>query len=146
MAKSIFVYSTLTCSQAYTPYQMSGGDIPVPQKSILIHGGTNVPNKNLITPQGVMTEITPAEYEQLKDIDLFKLHQENGFITVSERKVDPEVAAADMQQRSDDAPFNENDFASEGDDLDEESLREAPKPTTNAPGKKPAKKSTTKKK
>lgn len=128
MAKSIFIYSTLTCDNAYTNYGPGGGDIPIAEPSILIKGGANAADKRIVTPYGVVTEVTEDQLASLEKNADFQLHKKNGFITVSTSKKDPEVVAADMTPRSPDAPLVEGDYE-EPDEEDEEQL----KVTTNAP-------------
>ena len=106
-----YVYSTLTCDQRYTAWEKGGGDIPVEAGSVLIKGGSNVADARVITRIGVRTEVTDEEYALLLENEVFKLHFDNGFITVEEKKVDPEVVAADLVSRDASAPITENDAA-----------------------------------
>lgn len=110
MTKEYYIYSTLTDSMNYTTYREGGADIPLIEGNVTIHGGTNVPDKFLRTPQGVVTPVTEAELELLKANQVFQLHEKNGFIKISEKKVDPEVAAADMEGRDKSAPLVDADF------------------------------------
>lgn len=112
MAKRFFIYSTLSASVRYAASEPGGADVPVPTDGILIVGGTNVANKNLITPRGaVITEVDADQLERLRNDDVFKLHQANGYITVSDKKEDGEkVASADMQGRDASAPLTPEDY------------------------------------
>lgn len=85
----VYVYSTLSSDQDY------GTKAGV----VRIKGGANVSNKNLVTPRGVVTEVTEAQLDALQHHAVFQAHATNGFITVSlsERKVDQMVR--DMEQR-----------------------------------------------
>lgn len=74
------VTSTLSASQSYDFIEkLAGGELHV-YHSIVIQGGANVPNKNLITLDGVVTEISKKDADMLKDHPNFKRHQERGFV------------------------------------------------------------------
>lgn len=113
MAKKYYVYSTLTNDQAYTPYKAGGGDLPIALPAILIKGGANVPDGRLVTPQGVVTSVTADELATLEENHVFKIHKENGFITVSESEKDANRVAETMTSRSQDAPLVDGDYDSE---------------------------------
>jgi hypothetical protein len=117
VAKSkLYVYSTLSASVRYAASEPGGADVPVPTDGILIGGGTNVANKNLITPRGaVITEVSPEQLQRLRDDEVFKLHEANGFVTVSDHLEDGEkVAGSGMETRDASAPLTPEDYK-EGD-------------------------------
>ncbi len=109
MANKIYIYSTLTADQLYTSYKSSVNGIPQVTAKILIRGGANLMTKALVTPQGVVTEVTAEELAELRRNEVFKLHEKNGFITVSEAKHEVEKVAADMTGRDQSAPIVEQD-------------------------------------
>lgn len=136
MSKSLYVYSTLSSAVNYQVTQTGGGDLPVGIQDIVIQGGANIPDKFLRTPDGaVITPITEQEYEALQANEIFKLHVKNGFITVSDKKADPEKVAADMTTRDQSAPLVESDFAegqepkTKGADDEDDKRSQAPKPS-----------------
>lgn len=108
MAK-IYIYSTLTSDQLYTSYKSSTNGVPLPTSKILIRGGANLMTKHLVTPQGVVTEVTAEELAELRKNEVFKLHVENGFIQVSDAKKDIEKAVTEMEGRDQSAPIVEQD-------------------------------------
>jgi len=110
MAKTHYIYSTLTGPVDYTNWGAGGADLKVPSGNVRIHGGANIPDGFLRTPQGVVTPVTSDELEHLRANEVFKLHEANGFIVVSDKKVDPEVVAADMESRDPSAPLVEADL------------------------------------
>ena len=112
MSKSddVYVFSTLTSSVEYRNYGEGGADMPHVDRSVLIVGGTNIPDKRLITPYGVMTTISAEDFSWLQDNELFKLHQKNGYITVRDKAADPEKVATDMKTRDESAPLVDADF------------------------------------
>lgn len=137
-----FLYSTLTTDQLYTTWKPAGegGSHHSVERQIMVRGGSNVPNKNLITTRGVMTEISEADFNLLMgDIrdpnhpDYFKSgnhvlkkHMQNGYVSHREEKADAgEVAEAELEARDESAPITPNDprLQQEG------GVHEAEKPT-----------------
>lgn len=109
-----YIYSTLAAPMDYTVYDAGGADIPVVSGAIRIEGGANIPDKYMRTPEGaVVTGVTSAQLEALKTIPLFQLHEKNGYIKVSDKDVDTEVAASDMEGRDKSAPLVDADFKEE---------------------------------
>lgn len=108
-----YVYSTLTCDNRYTAYTSGGDGSPIEAHSVLIKGGSNsVGPLTLLTPYGVRTEVSADDLAFLETIPAFRQHRDNGFIVVSGDKVDPEVAAADMETRDASAPMTPEDIKS----------------------------------
>lgn len=109
---AVFIYSTLPNSQYYITYHPQDGVNQVirEKERVLVKGGSGIANKHFVTPLGVVTQVTEAEYEILKEHRLFKLHEKNGYIQVRKTKVDAEVAAADMETRDGSSPIVPEDF------------------------------------
>ena len=105
----IYIYSTLTADQIYTSYKTSPNGVPTATSNVLIKGGANLMTKHMVTPRGVVTEVTPEELAELRTNEVFKLHLSNGFLQISEAKTDVEKAAADMTGRDQSAPIVEQD-------------------------------------
>lgn len=106
-----YIYSTLAAPMDYTVYDAGGADIPVVTGAIRIEGGANIPDKYMRTPEGaVVTGVTAEQMDALKTVPLFNLHMKNGYIKVSDKDVDTEVAAADMEGRDKSAPLVDADF------------------------------------
>lgn len=110
----VYVFSTLTASQEYRKYSKGGADINVVERSVFIAGGSNIPDKYLRTPIGVMTHISDEDYAWLKEDESFKLHEKNGFIKVENKAFEAEVVAADMETRDQSAPTVDADLKDEG--------------------------------
>lgn len=112
----MYVYSTLTAGVDYATYKQLGDEkAPVVVEEVIsIAGGTNVADKNLITPRGVATKVTPEQVEQLRQNQVFRLHEANGFVTISNKREDPENVAADLTTRDESAPLVDADFEAEG--------------------------------
>lgn len=117
MAKSasVYVFSTLTSDMMYRTYGEGGGDVLVVDKEVFVKGGSNLPDKRLITPYGVMTEVSEEDYALLEANEVFKLHKANGFITVRDKPADAEKVATDMETRDQSAPLVDADFTEEAD-------------------------------
>lgn len=105
-----FVYSTMSTDCDYTFYAKVASDLPVVERAIRIKGGANIASPTLVTPHGVVTKVTDEELSQLIVHPVFKMHQENGFISVRSSNPDPEVVAADMEQRDRSSPMTPNDY------------------------------------
>lgn len=109
----LYVYSTLACDQNYTNHVTGGADIPQALPAVFVKGGAGVANDRLVTPRGVVTEITEAEAEYLRANAVFRLHEKNGYVQISEAETDPEKAAADMNRADNSAPMTEADVPEE---------------------------------
>lgn len=122
MAKN-YIYSTLTSGMTYVTYAQGGADLPIVEHRVNIAGGANVANKHLLTPRGVVTEVSDEDMGHLENNKLFQLHKRNGFILVDSVSVDPEIkVAADMEQKDDSAPITPEDYPD---------VSEGPKPSAS---------------
>lgn len=112
MSKDIFVYSTLTADNIYAAYVKVANDLPQVERQVLIRGGTNVADKRLHTPRGVVTKITADELEALKDNHVFGQHVDNGFITWSTKleDVEKEIVTAGLEGRDTSSPLVPEDY------------------------------------
>lgn len=107
-----YIYSTLTCDNAYTLYSEGANGLKVPQGSITIKGGTGIANDRLITPLGVTTSVSEEELSALQQNTVFQQHIANGFIVVQEegKAQDAEKVAANMSVNSKDKPVTPSDY------------------------------------
>lgn len=110
------VFCTAANSTEFVLYakQEHQRDINVAIDSVVIHGGSGVANKKLVTPLGVHTSVPESKMEWLKEDPQFKAMVNAGYISVSDRHVNPEVAAADMvthDQHTDACPIVPQDFS-----------------------------------
>jgi len=112
-----YIYSTLTCDNAYATYADNGNkDVPVVKRSVLIRGGHGVANKQLMTPRGVVTMINDEELELLEKNPSFQKHVERGFLTVEKREIAPEKVADDMAEKDRSAPLTPEDCENAAED------------------------------
>lgn len=106
-----YLYSTLSAPTEYTGWKEGGADMPTAAWSVVVNAGAGVATKHLITPVGVMTEVTAEELKLLQENDVFKRHLKNGYIKIDEKKHAVEAVVADMEARDNSAPLVEADFA-----------------------------------
>lgn len=92
---SKYILSTMSYPVNYTFYNKAG-DLPVPRKRILIHGGAGMPSdtsgigdmirdangKPIWTAQGFVTTVSDADFEELMGNHVFKSHLEKGLLKV----------------------------------------------------------------
>lgn len=107
-----YVFSTLTCDNRYIGYADTGTDIKVPTNGVLIKGGAGVMNDRLFTPLGVCTEISKDQLALLEQNPIFKLHRDNGYIVVQDKKADAEKVSSDMNSRDNSAPMTPSSYKS----------------------------------
>ena len=108
-----YVYSTLTNDQVYTLWRPASTEKNpnVALKKVKINGGHGrMDRKNLVTPLGVVTEVSNEELEALNQIGAFRKHMEAGFIKVDKKKSDPEKVASDMAEKDASAQKTPSDF------------------------------------
>lgn len=115
----VYVYSTASCDNSYAIYEpLKNGDSIHKVKKVngkplkmLIKGGSNVADKNLVTPYGVVTEVESDLFEALEQNSAFQRHIKNGYIAVSKtRKEKEKVVAKDMEKKDKSAPKTDDDF------------------------------------
>jgi hypothetical protein len=111
MTTTHYIFSTLTAGQVYTRTAPGGGDLPRTVAEVFIAGGSNVSDKYLRTPIGVMTPVDDDQLSVLQENPVFKMHVENGFIKIEAKAHDAEKVAADMITRDQSAPLVDADFA-----------------------------------
>ena len=114
-----YVISTLSSAQDYVFYdsrQDGATTINTEKKRIHVEGGQGVVNRRtLIAPDnGVITEITDAEADMLKEHPVFKIHQENGFVRIANMKMVAQNAIKHLEKEDDSAQLTADDFGEPG--------------------------------
>ncbi|WP_310625796.1 hypothetical protein [Limnohabitans sp.] len=108
-----FIYSRLAADQAYTIYVAGTTEqVPVIEQTISIKGGADVASRNIITMQGVATEVTDAQLEALQKNHVFGIHLENEHLVIDKKKRDADEVGADLK-KDPSAPKTDADLASE---------------------------------
>lgn len=110
MGKSVHVFSTLANDQRYANYVSNPEGAPIVTGEVLIKGGAGVANDRFITPMGVHTEISEEQLAELEKNPVFIKHKKNGFVTVQQRRADPEKVATDMNAKDLSRPFTPADY------------------------------------
>ena len=116
----------MTNSISYATFK-NAGDLPVLRQKVTIKGGAGLPSTTggfgevskdaegapMWTPSGMVTPISDAQYDAIKDHAVFKRHVEKGFIKVlnkdisdSHKEVQKQVQT--MQQRDGFAQLNKD--------------------------------------
>jgi hypothetical protein len=106
---SKYVYSRLTNSQVYTGWAAGGQDLPQVAHEVFIEGGAHVANKNLITPQGVVTVVTDEQAAFLLQNPIFKMHADAGYVTIEDKQGDVEKVSADLNGNDPSKPLTPED-------------------------------------
>lgn len=102
-----YIASTLASGNIYTNYAKGGADMPVValvdgREGVFIEGGAGIANRLLVTPEGVITEVTAEQLDYLQANEIFKLHQKNGFVKILSGSREPnEVAATGDMNKAD---------------------------------------------
>lgn len=105
-----YIFSTLANDQTYQNWRSGDGGIPEPTHKVFVKGGAGVANDRLITPYGVMTEVSDTDLAELEKNQVFIKHKEGGFLTIRAKSADPEKVAADMNRKDKSAPLTDADF------------------------------------
>jgi len=98
-----FIASTLSSSQNYTNYSSNGMS-----ESVVIHGGHSLVGHNLVTIEGVVTQVSDNELKTLNSNVLFNLHVKNGFVKITNQG-DPAKAVSDLESRDQASPLTQQD-------------------------------------
>lgn len=112
---SWLVYSTLSNGTEIVDWDVNPiNNIPARKYSVVIKGGANVVNrKGLITPLGVMTEITQEQMDFLNSQPMFLQHVKDGWMTCVKAggwRDDPDIVAANMASRDGCSPDKPEDY------------------------------------
>ncbi len=109
-----FIYSTMSQDTTYNVYgeKPAGSVINNVTQQILIRGGANVANrKALVTPVGVVTEVSDATLAELQKNETFQRQLKAGVLKVDAKKVEVEKVVKDMNPKDGAAQKVASDFA-----------------------------------
>ncbi|MDR0736617.1 MAG: hypothetical protein LBF51_07285 [Zoogloeaceae bacterium] len=106
----LYVYSTLSAAQEYAGWAKGANDLPRIRKMVRINGGANLADKHLITSKGAVTEISEEDEAFLRENEIFRLHEKNGFVRVDRKKETVDKAVAQLEARDISAPDRPDDF------------------------------------
>ena len=108
-----YIYSTHTNPIRYAEFDKeSGKNHNVIKRGFLVAGGHGLCNKNLVTPQGVVTVVDRDEdMEWLYGLEAFKSDINKGFIRVTKRREETEkVVKRDMNPKDGSSPRTPKDY------------------------------------
>lgn len=95
---TVYITSRLAGGVDYAFYKKNPGGINIVDKTISIKGGSDVVDKKtLITPMGVVTELSKDDFDLLKTHPVFKTHLENGYITIKDNEKAAEKAGEKLE-------------------------------------------------
>lgn len=120
---AVWIYSTLATPQRFAVYDMPDatdaaqmGRLPVLRHEVLIKGGAGIASKNLITENGVPTQIEQADYDAICELASFKKFVDDGFIRVERKRYDIDKMVSDMNPRDPGGPLTPADYEKESKD------------------------------
>lgn len=116
-----YVYSTATCPISYVKYKTApknekidirgaGAGHNEVLKSVTIKGGHGVNTKILVTPKGVVTQVSDEDMDFLLENESFQKHVKAGYMSYDKKKIDPEKKARNMAEKDGSSPLTEKDF------------------------------------
>lgn len=124
---SHYVFSTLSNDNLYVNHRAADDaendireaisvrdHVGVEHAGVLIKGKANVIDGRLVTPRGVMTQVSDEQLSYLESNLHFGLHRKNGFVTVAKKPEDPEKIAADLIGRDTSAQLEPSDYEAAG--------------------------------
>lgn len=92
-----YVLSKLANTQIYTNYAKgTSANVNIEAATVEVKGGADVTDKNLVTPEGVLTRITDNDLDILKSNKGFQKHLEGGYVKYFGQKPDIEKHASKM--------------------------------------------------
>lgn len=113
-----YIYSTATCPTSYVKYETlkeesnrrgsSGYNKII--KQVKINGGHGIADRNLFTPQGVVTYVSEEDMEFLLQDENFQRHMKAGFMSYDKKKVEPSKKSLNMCNRDGSAPLTPKNF------------------------------------
>lgn len=84
---TVFITSRMAAGVEYAFYKKTANGANIVDKTIIINGGSDVINKKtLITPTGVVTEISKDDLDLLYTNPVFKKHLEEGYLTINDNE------------------------------------------------------------
>lgn len=109
------ILSTLTSPQDVVLTKKTDNGALSVVKTITLKGGANVIDRHtLVTPQGVITELSDADFDLLKQTAFYKRMESRGYLRPVETKDTAEdTKKAGMERKDNSAQKTEEDFPDE---------------------------------
>ncbi len=106
-----YVYSTISNDVDYAVYRnTSSKELSIIDRVVTISGKANVATKKLITPKGVVTEVSEKDLEFLLNDFHFKEHMAAGFVCIEKREHSVEKVIKNMTEKDRSAPKTPDDY------------------------------------
>ncbi len=109
MAKH-YIFSTIANDQTYVNWVEGEGGVNTVTSETEVKGGHGVANDRLVTPLGVVTEVSDEQLAELEKNFVFQMHKKKGFLVVRAKNADPEKVVSVMNLKDPSAPLTEADF------------------------------------
>ena len=94
-----FITSKMAAGVTYAFYTLGANKINSITDEITVNGGADVINKrSLMTPSGVVTELTDEQIDKLKTHPLFQEHLKNGAVAIVNTEKDAKKAEKDLEE------------------------------------------------
>lgn len=108
-----YVLSKLANTQIYTQYAKGANNMNIPCAHVEIKGGADVTDKNLVTPQGVITKITDKDLDILKANKDFQKHLDRGHVKYfgTQPNIEKNV---DKMEKDNSRPLTPEDYRKKG--------------------------------
>lgn len=93
-----YIFSTATNNCTYVEYDYHNrkGNLPQIKRRVLVKGGANRADKRLITPNGVVTEVSDDDLAFLVSNAAFIRHQKAGFHRIESHRFETDAVVTDM--------------------------------------------------
>lgn len=108
-----YILSKLANSQIYTQYAKGENNLNQIVAKVEIKGGADVTDKQLVTPEGVITKVTSDELEILKANKDFQNHLERGHVKYFGQNPNMEKEAHKME-KDNSKPLTPDDYKKAG--------------------------------
>lgn len=108
-----FVFSTATSALEFVQYSTPKDPRVLPEvlRTVRVKGGANLADKHLLTPNGVMTQVTDDEADFLVQNAAFLDAMKRGFIRIERHAANMDSVVNDMVPKDRSAPKTPEDYA-----------------------------------
>lgn len=108
-----YVQSTASQDMTYPIYTEGKQNQATIIKKIIVYGTANVANPtSLLTPQGMVTELSDEDVALLKKSAAFQRHVEKGFMKLCDKS---QLDVSDMEKKDGSAQIQDKDYATASD-------------------------------
>lgn len=123
MSKTVRILSTLSSDHWFGGHKVVKGEkagelnvLEIPTGKVLLRGGANVAKTGILTPDGILHEVSEDEYAVMQTDPKFGRMQKRGFIKVLGNVKDKEKVLGDMEPKDGSAMLTDTDLHSDDPD------------------------------